>query len=541
MNLRAAPRRCPPLRTDRRRLDGRAAGTCGADVVLDPQSALTPEQVERLSSRPCVRAVLSPRAEAAMRQSCETMRRLCERGAPIYGVTTGFGPFVRFSAGKQATHRHGLGLVNHLCAGFGPPAASPVVRAAMLVRARAVVAGHSAVSPEVVRGLLKLLEHDIVPEVPEVGSVGASGDLIPLAFVARALHGLGEVRLGGRRTTARTALRRCGIKPLRPAARDVLGLVNGTSFMTAYASLAVCRAVRLLGWAERLTGWAYRLLGCRAGALDDRLHQARGHPGQRESARAILSEAAAFGPFEDPSRPLQEVYSLRCAPQFLGACRDQLAYARHVIQREINGVNDNPLFFSAADGGSDGSVVHGGNFQGQQIAFASDAINAAVTQMAVLAERQIDTVLSPVHNGGAPLLLAWEPGPCSGLAGAQITATAVVADMRQHAYPAAVGSIPTNGGNQDVVSMGTNAARHAWGQTPRCAAVLAVLALSLHRLSDLRDRGRAPGPRTPLPTWLPACRRFARDVPLHGELDRLARILLETEPTAADGRTGRGG
>jgi histidine ammonia-lyase/tyrosine ammonia-lyase len=290
----------------------------------------------------------------------------------------------------------------------------------------------------------------------------------------------------------------------------------------------------LLDAAERLTGWAYRLLGCRAQALDGRLHRARGHVGQVVSASRILDEASVDSGgvgtgFEDRSRPLQEVYSLRCAPQFLGACRDQLAHARRLIELEINGVNDNPLIFAASLDGP-AAAVHGGNFQGQQIAFAADAINAAVTQVAVLVERQIDVVLSPAHNGGAPLLLAWTPGPCSGMAGAQITATALVADMRHHGMPAATSSIPTNGGNQDVVSMGTNAARYAYDQAPRCAAVLAVMGLSLARLRDLRDRGRTPGQPGSWPAWMPACRSFTGDVPLHNDIAHLADALLAVLP-----------
>jgi len=486
---------------------------------------LLPQEIESLARAEKPMVELSDQARRIMRQSQKTLEQLRAQNKPVYGVTTGFGPFVRYAATRPGSESHGLGLISHLCAGFGNPACDEIVRAAMIIRARTLAHGHSAVSAQVVDAYLKIIAAGIVPEVPEMGSVGASGDLIPLAFLARALRGLGHVRLNGRRLSAAVALKRAGLPTLKPVSRDVLGLVNGTSFMTAYAALALCRAERLIEHAHWLTGWAYRLLGCRAQALDPRLHRARGHLGQMESAKRILAHAMQDGPFGDSTRPLQEVYSLRCAPQILGACLDQLAHARVLIEREINGVNDNPLIFAdSSDGPMD--ALHGGNFQGQQIAFAADTINSAITQVAVLVERQIDVVLSPIHNNNAPLLLAWEPGPCSGMAGAQITATALVADIRHHNQPAATSSIPTNGGNQDVVSMGTNAARHAYHQMPRCAAVLSVMALCLHRLNDLRKVGRATGSSGKLPVQLPHCRSFREDVPLHADIQRIAAEFL---------------
>jgi histidine ammonia-lyase/tyrosine ammonia-lyase len=494
-------------------------------LKLNPTMQLVPEAIEQFARQEKPLVKLSGQSRQVMRRSQKTLGQLRAKEKPIYGVTTGFGPFVRYAATKPGSESHGLGLISHLCAGFGNPAADEIVRAAMIIRARTLAQGHSAVSPEVVDAYLNIIFAGIVPEVPEMGSVGASGDLIPLAFLARALRGLGHVRMNGRRLTAAVAMKRAGLQTLKPVSRDVLGLVNGTSFMTAYAALALCRAERLIEHAHWLTGWAYRLLGCRAQALDPRLHRARGHLGQMESAKRILHHAMQDGPFEDAARPLQEVYSLRCAPQILGACMDQLAHARTLIEREINGVNDNPLIFAdSAEGPMD--ALHGGNFQGQQIAFAADTINSAITQVAVLVERQIDVVLSPIHNGDAPLLLAWEPGPCSGMAGAQITATALVADLRHHNQPAATSSIPTNGGNQDVVSMGTNAARHAFHQTPRCAAVLSVMALCLHRLRDLRRVGRTSGIVGTVPAQLPACPSFKQDISLCADIQRIAGELL---------------
>jgi histidine ammonia-lyase/tyrosine ammonia-lyase len=215
------------------------------------------------------------------------------------------------------------------------------------------------------------------------------------------------------------------------------------------------------------------------------------------------------------------VYSLRCAPQILGAVRDQLRYVRDVVETELNGVTDNPIVDPEAP-----AALHGGNFQGQQVAFAADALNEAITQMGVLAERQLDVLLTPDQNDGAPPLLAWEPGPTSGLAGAQLTATALVAELRQHAQMAGTSSIPTNGDNQDVVSMGALAARTAFEQTGRLAPILAVLGMALAQLTHLREAGRADGPAPAPPDWMPAVEPVVEDRPLRREIDRVATRWL---------------
>ena len=484
-------------------------------LILGPNTPLTCEQVEEYAQENRAEVCLSDDARRAMAASAARLTVLEEAGAAIYGTTTGFGPFVTFTSGSAGGAGHGAGLIRHLGAGWGPDAPRVVVRAAQLVRSQSLAQGFSGVSSALIDTYLALPKAGIIACVPEIGSVGASGDLIPLAHIARALTGEGEVFWQGKRLPASDALHNAGLTPHALTGREALSLTNGTSFLTAYAALAVARAERLLSRAETLTGWLYRLLGARASALDDRLHAARGHSGQRESARAIRTEAARFGEqWEDPSRPLQEMYSIRCAPQILGACRENLAFARRLVETEINGVSDNPLF--PESDGNDSGCVHGGNFHGQQVAFAADALNAALVQTAVLADRQIDALVTPgITNGGAPLLLSWEPGVSSGLAGAQITATALVAEMRAHSQPHATFSIPTNAGNQDVVSMGTLAARAAYEQTERLAAVLAVLCLALCQMDFLRSEGRtaSSGGSPPPPGLLPA----SGFVPLRGD------------------------
>ncbi len=568
-------------------LEGSATDlTVGVDCRLDCEAL---ERVARMSA-PRIR--LSARSQAAMDASRDILLRRQAAGDAIYGVTTGFGPFVRYDSAANGQAAHGEGLIAHLGAGWGPSAPADVVRASMLLRVHTLAQGWSGVRPNVVGGYIEMLANGIVPSVPIIGSVGASGDLIPLAHIARALCGQGDVlctasvhgRAGGDTANAAAAaqtetytgamagaipaadaLSAAGMTPLELDGRDALALTNGTAFLTAYAALAVARAERLIARAEDLTGWLYRALGCRASALDPRLHHARGHTGQRQSAAAIRAEAGRYGAWEDTARPLQEIYSLRCAPQILGACRENLAFARRLIETELNGVSDNPLCGSsverqtlsveretlrvehealgleAGEEETSGNVLqkavleeavleeamlHGGNFHGQQVAFAADALNAALTQVGLLVDRQLDALLDPRINGNAPLLLAWEPGATSGMAGAQITATALAAEMRTHAQSYATGSIPTNGGNQDIVSMGTLAARMVCEQTERLAPLLAILGMALVQLGFLREQKRASGAPTPTPVWMPPFAPFAKDRALRHDITRIAQAWL---------------
>ncbi len=391
-----------------------------------------------------------------------------------------------------------------------------------------------------VRAYLHVVEAGITACVPPIGSVGASGDLVPLAHIARVFAGQPDARawFQNKIWAGDTVLQAAHLSPALLEGRDALALTNGTSFLTAYAALAVARAERLIATAETLTGWMVRLLGARASALDPRLHHARGHNGQKQSARNIAREAGRFGAWENEARALQEIYSLRCAPQVLGACRENLGFARRIVQTEINGASDNPLFCVENENAPD-AVLHGGNFHGQQVGFASDALNAALTQTAVLVERQLDLLVTPSrHNDFAPLLLAWEPGVTSGLAGAQITATALVAEMRAHAQHHATLSMPTNGNNQDVVSMATLAARMAFEQAERLSAVLAIGAMAAFQFYFLRKNQRVASDSAwsaaQPPPWMPPFEGLVSDRALRADIERIAHYFLTTPTAASD-------
>lgn len=500
------------------------------DVRFGPTNRLTCEDIERIADGQAA-ASYSDEARAGIARSQATLNAAHIRGDEIYGLTTGYGPHVKYAANEDRFDQ-GSDLIAHLGAGCGPMASRRVVRATLAARCQALALGHSGIAPQAADALLALLQTNTCPAIPEIGSVGASGDLIPLAHAARVITGEGRV-LGENGTIidAPDALKQAGLSPMPLSGRDALAMVNGTSFMTAYAALAIARADRLVRIAESLTAWTFRSLGGRHEAMDARIHEARGHAGQIDSAASIASGLG--GHVEDTSRPLQEVYSLRCAPQFLGACRDQLTYARGIVERELNGVNDNPVVCGTP---TDPAVLHGGNFQGQQISFAADAANAAIVQASLLIERQLDVLVNPELNGGAPLLLAWQPGATSGMAGAQITATAVAAELRRNATPSAIATIPTNGRNQDVVSMGTMAARVCYEQTERSAVIMAVHSIGLGQLGFLRSHSRAPGDATAAPAWMVEFKGFDRDRALHADIDRVSRAMLESDVLDAPSR-----
>ena len=517
-------------------LGGRVVVAVDSSDVLAPSRIQTVgrgvylrcERVEAVAGCPAPTIRFGQEGLEAMARSERALRAAHARGDEIYGLTTGFGPLVKYAADERTTAQ-GAGLIAHLGAGCGSPAPAEIVRATMLLRCHTMGQGSSGIGARVAESLADLLASGLCPAIPEIGSVGASGDLVPLSHIGRVLMGQGRVLCERSRAGVRDAgpaMAEAGLCPIELSGRDALALVNGTTFMSAYAALAVARAARLIEAAERITGWLYRLLGCRAQALDPRLHAVRGHDNQCLSAASIASEAWMHGPFEDASRPLQEVYSLRCAPQFLGACRDQLDHARRLVERELNGVSDNPVVCGDEN---DAAVLHGGNFQGQQIAFASDALNQALVQSAILAERQLDVLVNPELAGGT-LLLAWQPGATSGVAGAQITASALIAEMRHHGHPCSTASVPTNGRNQDVVSMGTMAARQAFEQTGRLATVLSILCVAAQQLSFLRERGRVQGRTTPRPDFVPAVEGLVEDRSLHDDIQRLAAALATPAP-----------
>lgn len=394
-------------------------------------------------------------ARAAIGAARAQVEALIGSQAPVYGITTGVGQLATVRISPADAARLQVNIVRSHAAGVGVPLAEDVVRAMMLLRAHGLALGHSGVRLEVVELLAACLNHRIHPVVPAQGSVGASGDLAPLAHVALALIGEGEVLSAGRREPAAAAFRRTGLVALQLEAREGVALVNGTQMMTAIGALTVSRARRLLASADIAGAMTLEALCGRAAAFHPRLHQARPHAGQQASAANVRALIAGSSLIDgDPSR-VQDAYALRCLPQVHGAVRDAVAYAAGVIEVEINAATDNPLLFPA-----EALVLSGGNFHGQPVALGLDVLSAALAGLGTIVERRIERLVNPTLSG-LPAFLSPDGGLQSGLMLAQYTAAALVSENKVLAHPASVDSIPTSANQEDHVSMGAAAARKA--------------------------------------------------------------------------------
>ncbi|MCG8928204.1 histidine ammonia-lyase [Lentzea sp. CC55] len=412
------------------------------------------------------------------RRFVEATLAQCER--PVYGATTGFGPLVVFD-GRDSSTAQCENVLQHLTVGQGPDLPLPVARAAVLVRARSLARGLSGASLSTVDALVRMLGTGFAPVIPTWGSVGASGDLVPLAHAVQSLRGHGYAYFDGDRMPAVDALRAAGLAPLELDGRDALALVNGTSVTTAAAGLAVLSAQRSLKVAVALTAALADLLGATPAFLSPSLLEAFGHPESAAVGRELSWWLGGTTPVA--GRPLQEPYSIRCTPQLLGAARSAAGWSARTVADDLRGVSDNPLFFPDED-----LVAHGGNFFGQPAAFAADLLSSAVTQVGNLAERQVDLLVDPGRNGGRPPMLAAEPGKQHAIQGLQVLATSVVVAMRRACTPAAMQSIPTNLHNQDVVPFGTQAALTAYEQARLLRLLHGCLGVAVRQAAHIGDR-----------------------------------------------------
>ncbi|MFD5223637.1 aromatic amino acid ammonia-lyase [Streptomyces tendae] len=448
----------------------------------------------------------------------------------IYGADTGFGALVGY-AGRTDDADQCDNTLAHLGAGQGPDLAPEIVRAALLLRTRSLALGLSGVSAEVVDRLAAMFATTFAPAVPRYGSVGASGDLIPLAYATQALRGRGHAYLDGDRMPAGEALTAAGLRPLALDGRDALALVNGTSVTTAATALALDAVRAAHRSLTALSCLLTDLLGCDTGFLDADLLRVYGHPGAVDVGGRMRHTLAGGTP--SGTRPLQEPYSIRCAPQLLGAAEDALRHVDGVVAADLAGVSDNPLFFpapgpgSGTDGVGEGKVVHGGNFFGQPAAFAADLLASVAAQLGNLAERQLDLLVDPARNGGLPPMLATEPGVQHGLQGVQLATTAFVAEIRRAATPAGMQSLPTNLHNQDVVPFGTQAALRAHDTAELLGLLCGSLALGLRQAAHVgARRPTAPRCRELLGALTEAIPPVDPDRPLDSDVRVAARLLV---------------
>ncbi len=479
---------------------------------------------------------LSEQVQERVRGSHERLQRYLEEDRQIYGVTTGYGPLADTQVGSQYSAQLQHNLIAHLSAGVGDPLSPLQTRATMAARISALARGHSGVSPATLDALIHCLNEDALPVVPAMGTVGASGDLTPLAHIAGALMGYGQMRHhGGDPEPSDRVLARIGQPGFEPGGKDALALVNGTSAMTGIAGLNGSAVERALRWSALLTAGHGIVLNVHLEAWDPALGELRPHPGQQR-VHGWLNRLIASGS-DDPTdsgrvardrvtrldAPIQDPYSLRCAPQLLGAVSDQLSWHNTTVTTELNSVTDNPVLPDDRD-----SVLHGGNFYGQHVAFASDALANAVITLAVHAERRIARLSNVRLNQGLPAFLQpLDTGLNSGFMGAQVTASALLAEMRTQAVPASIQSIPTNGDNQDVVTMGTIGARRTAHLISLLERLLAIDALMVAQALELRgETVHRSDPVDQLHSWVrghaPA---LETDRALSGEIEHLAECI----------------
>src|ERR1700678_1708534 len=426
-------------------------------LVLNGQ-ALTLAEIESvaLMSRPVVLA------EAALQRvtgSRELIEGILAAGQTVYGVNTGFGKLSDVSIPSGSLAQLQPNLVRSPGGGVGQPLSEAESRAMLLLRANVLAKGFSGCRTELVELLVALLNGGVHPVIPEKGSVGASGDLAPLAHLALVAIGEGEACLKGERMAGGEALRRAGLQPMALAAKEGLALLNGTQAMTAVGALAVARGLRVAKLADVAGSMALEALMGTPTAFDARIHEARPHAGQMAAAAHLLrllegSEIREAHRQHD-SR-VQDAYCLRCIPQVHGAVRGVLDHVRGVLEVEAGSATDNPLVFPESNGGGD--VISGGNFHGAPLAYAFDYAAIGLTDLAGITERRIDRLLNPDINEGLPAFLSPDPGLSSGFMIAQIVAAALINECQVLAHPSSTGSIPTDGGKEDHVSMGMTGA-----------------------------------------------------------------------------------
>jgi len=441
-------------------------------------------------ARGSVSVGLDRAAEHRVSQAAKVVADVAKDDAPVYGVNTGFGDLATVRVGQDQLRDLQRNLVRSHAAGVGDPLPADVTRAVLLLRANTLAAGHSGVRVATIALLLDLLNNGIVPVIPKHGSVGASGDLAPLAHAALVLIGEGEAIVDGHRLPGADALRRKGLSPIELGPKEGVALINGTQVMTAIGCIALHESEVLATTADIIGAMSAEALRATDAPWDSALHELRPHPGQRAvsaNLRALMAGSPNVASHRTNDPRVQDPYSIRCMPQVHGASRDALAYTRQVLETEINAVTDNPIVFAEQR-----RIVSGGNFHGQPVAIALDVATIAVAELADISEARVDRMTNG-HTSGLPPFLTSEAGTNSGFMVAQYTAAALVTENRLRAFPASVESLPTSAGMEDHVSMGVHAAHKLAAVVRNTRDVLAIEALCAAQGLDLLGATTAPG------------------------------------------------
>jgi histidine ammonia-lyase len=443
---------------------------------------LTLESVEAVA-RGGALVSLAPRAARAMAEARAFVERLAAGAEPIYGITTGVGKLKDVVIPREDRARLQRNLVLSHAGGVGPPLGEAETRTLLLLLAASLARGASGVRPLVVEHVLACLNARVHPVVPEQGSVGSSGDLAPLAHVAACLIGEGEAWLDGRRVPAGDVLARAALPALTLETKEGLALLNGTHLMAGLGSLAVLDALRLARLADVAGAMSLEALMGSHAAFDARIHALRAHPGQLACAanlRRLTTASAIIASHRDCTR-VQDAYSLRCMPQVHGSLREATAFARAIVERELGSVTDNPLIFAGDD-----TVLSGGNFHGEILGLALDALAIGLAQLTSISERRIDRLVNPLTSEGLPPFLSPRGGLNSGYMIAQYVAAALAAEAKGLAHPASVDSIPTSGLQEDYNAMGAGAALKARRLLNQVRQVLAIEVLLAAQALDCR-------------------------------------------------------
>jgi histidine ammonia-lyase len=425
---------------------------------------------------------LSAADQASIKASQKTVEKVLSEGRTVYGINTGFGILAHTKIAPGQLKQLQKNLVLSHMAGTGKPLPDNVVRLVLVLKCLSLAKGYSGVSPGLVEALSKLLEAEVYPVIPEKGSVGASGDLAPLAHLSGVLLGLGTVRHGGKEIPAKNGLAKARLKPLTLGPKEGLALLNGTQVSTALALAGLFEIEKV--FAAAVVAGALSVDAAKGSdtPFDKRIHEIRGQVGQERVAAALhklLSGSAIRASHTDCER-VQDPYSLRCQPQVMGACLDMIDHAAAVLFRESNAVSDNPLIFS-----DNGDVISGGNFHGQPVAFAADTLALAVAEIGSMSERRTALLMDEKLSGLPPFLVN-ESGINSGFMTAQVTAAALTSENKQMAHPASVDSIPTSANQEDHVSMATYAARRLLGMADNAAGIVAIELLAAAQGVDFR-------------------------------------------------------
>jgi histidine ammonia-lyase len=488
---------------------------------------LSLEQINQVASG-SVEAAIAPAARQRVAAAQAVVERIVASDETAYGINTGFGKLsdVRIGAGDLQQLQRNL-VRSHAC-GLGEPLDEPEVRAMLLLRGNVLAKGLSGVRYEVIDLLIGLLNRRVHPVIPAKGSVGASGDLAPLAHLALVLIGEGEVFFEGARMPALAALTKAGLTPLVLEAKEGLALLNGTQAMAAVGGLAMLRAVRVNQLFDLAGAMSLEALRGTPVAFDERIHQARPHPGQMQAAehlRTLLrdSEIRESHLVNDPR--VQDAYCLRCMPQVHGAARGALRHVREIIEIEAGSATDNPLIFC---GDGPGEVLSGGTFHGAPLGMALDYAAIAVTDLMSISERRIDRLINPDINEGLPAFLSQQPGLSSGLMMAHVAAAALLSEAKVLAHPASVDSVPTSGGKEDHVSMGMTAALKLKQIVENAEKVLAIELMTAAQGLEYRHPLKAA-------TEIERARQFVRtlvprldeDRVIAGDIERLAKGIRD--------------